>query len=400
MQVRLGQYERDSAIELLKSMISIKTVNPPGDEAVLACFITEFLAQHIPDVQMIKLNEKRANVLARIRGKGKAPTLLLNGHIDTVPSGGIPWKYDSFVPIVNEGKMYGRGSSDMKSGMAAMIFAVTKIALSDKKPDGDILILCTADEEADGLGAEDFIKSDLLKDVGAIVVGEPTSCCIGLAQKGVLWLEVVIEGCTAHGAYPWEGVNAIEIANIAISKIKSIDLPHKHHLLGIPSITVSTISGGIKVNMVPDYCKLTIDVRTLPGMKHCDIINQLREIMSNLEGTIPGCRISIITLNNRSPIETSSNHPFIRYADKTFLETYGYNPSKIGTGYFSDASIFLKKCDIPVLLFGPGEPQMAHKPDEYVYIERYITSIEFFYELCMSYSCNLSLELNKRSDSR
>lgn len=161
------------AIQLLKEMLQLKSVNPPGDEEPVANLIASVLQLNGIAAEVKTLDRNRANVVARISGSGTKQSLVFSGHMDTVPPGDIPWQFDPYEAVEHEGKIYGRGASDMKSGLAAMVMALVEIAKSGVKLQGDLILAATAGEEVDCLGAHAMVKNGLLDGVGAMVIGEP-----------------------------------------------------------------------------------------------------------------------------------------------------------------------------------------------------------------------------------
>jgi len=373
-------------IKLLQKMIQIKTVNPPGNEKPLAEFLAGAMKSFGMKAEVFDLGNNRANVVGRIKGTGIKKALLMNGHLDTVPIGDMTWEYGPFSGKIVQGKIYGRGAADMKSGLAAMIIAAKLIQKKKRELQGDLIIAGTAGEETNSIGAFDFLSKEGLMDVGAIIIGEPSSCGINIAEKGALWLEITNYGKTAHGAFPNQGINAIRHMHILIKELFDYKFKYlDNKLLGHPTMNISTIQGGVKTNVVPDKCSITIDIRTVPSMKHEEIIKDFEKIIEKLKRKILYFNADIQILNNRPSVETSKNHAFVKIAQDTIKEEFDRIEEPKGVNFYTDAAVFLPPTNLPAIFYGPGDADMAHKPNEYVFVERLIESVRFYTAMIEKY---------------
>lgn len=382
----MDKQNKEEALLLLKDIINHRSVNPPGDEKVLADFIAKYLKDTVDEIVVDEIDENRANVIAIIKGNKNKKALVFNGHMDTVPYGDKDkWHYVPDKATIVGSRLYGRGASDMKSGLAALLYAFKQFSCSKKKPEGDIIFIGTADEESSGAGAYDISKKGYLDNAFAMVIGEPTNNSIALASKGTIWAEFEVFGKTSHSAYPWEGINAVEKGYELIDSIKALLNGHSHKYLKEPSCTITGINGGIKFNMVPDYCRITVDIRTVPSVNHNWLLDSIDNIINRLEDKYSGLKITKKIINNRQSTETDENSMIVQELKKAVEKVTGNVPCFSGTGYFSDASIFLLKNSIPTILFGPGLSNNAHKPDEYVEIESFYTAVECYKSLMSNY---------------
>lgn len=371
---------KNDIIELLQSMIRINTVNPPGNEERLGVLLKNKFKELGLESKIDILDKNRGNIVCKIAGNGKKGALLFNGHLDTVPTGEAKWDYDPFSGEIVNNHIYGRGSSDMKGGIASIIIAIKAILDEGIELQGDLIFAGTAGEETDSLGAYDFIHKGGLKGIDAIVIGEPTSCKIAIAEKGALWFEVTVFGKTAHGAFPDKGINAIKLMCIFLNKLMDYEFKYTpHDLLNLPTMNVATIHGGIKTNVVPDICKVNIDIRTLPSIKHQDIIEDLENIIIDIKKNIPEFNAEIKVINDRTAVETKHNHPFIELGQSIIKEYMQKDISPIGVSYYTDAAVFLSNSDLPCIIYGPGASDMAHKPNEMVSIEDLVEAAYFYY---------------------
>ncbi len=382
----LTAIDQDRVVTLLQKMIQTKTVNPPGDEKPLAELLAQEMSSFGLQVQTIDLAENRANVIGILKGSGAKPALLFNGHLDTVPPGDVPWTYGPFSGELIDGKVYGRGSADMKGGLAAMIMAAKAIKKAAIPLQGDLIIAGTAGEETDSIGAFDFLNKGGLAGVGAIVIGEPSSCGINIAEKGAFWLEITTYGKTAHGAFPEHGVNAISAMHLFLRELFNYQFQYEpSELLGEPTINISTIHGGVKTNVVPDKCAVTIDMRTVPSMSHQEIMRDLEEIIAKLKKENSSFAATIQVLNNRPSVETPPDHPFIKLAEQVIGEEFKRIEKPKGVNFYTDAAVFLPATQLPAIFYGPGDADMAHQPDEYVQVDSLLEATQFYAAIIEQY---------------
>ena len=223
-------------------------------------------------VELVPFGEGRAQLLARIGGQADRLPLGFTGHLDTVPLGAPPWSVDPFAGDIKDGKLYGRGSSDMKSGVAAFVAAcITQAGRLAATP--GVLLVITAGEETGCTGAAALAATDgAIGAVGALVVAEPTGNKPLVGHKGALWLEAETKGITAHGSMPEKGVNAIYKAARAVAALEVFDFNvARHDVLGGPTLNVGTIQGGINMDSVPDRAAIGIDIRTIPALDHARV---------------------------------------------------------------------------------------------------------------------------------
>lgn len=374
------------ALELLKKIISFNTVNPPGNEKPLAGFFANYLKDSVDNVIVDDIANNRSNIIAVVKGKGNKKALVLNGHMDTVPFGDVNvWHYSPTEAVINGSRLYGRGASDMKSGLAAMLYAFKRFSVCNKQPEGDIIFIATADEESYGSGARNVLKKRVLENAGVIIIGEPTGNSIALASKGAIWLKFRIFGRASHGAYPQEGINAIDIAYELAEAIRKYVCGFAHRLLTEPTCTITEINGGTKVNMVPEGCEISIDIRTVPALDHECLYINIEKAILELKGKYKGLEIVKQVLNNRFPVETKEEEPTVKMLFNIVRQVTGKEPQFTGTSYFSDASIFNTESRIPTVLFGPGLADKAHKTDEYVNIEDFYTALQCYEKLIFDY---------------
>ena len=370
------------SIALLKEILAIPSVNGADNEGAVAEFIANYLKEKHIDAFVQQIDETHANIIAKLEGKS-SETVVWNGHLDTVPYGSTEeWNTDPSIPVEKNGRIYARGASDMKSGLAAMVYLLGEIGESGEKPEQTILFLGTCDEEKSGLGAEKILEEIDLSSGSLLLIGEPTGCKLGVAQKGCIWAQLNISGKTSHGAYPEEGYNAVEYGMKIVCRIKKWVTEYEHRVLGTATAQVTMIQGGIAPNMTPDFAEILLDIRTVPGISAEDVEKKIKKICrEEVEETNGEVKFEVRIKNARRAIEIAEEERWLQEF-KAYLKQNGAETEEIGINYFTDASILTKKeSEIPVLLFGPGEPRLAHKPNEFVELEKYEKYIEILGEI-------------------
>ncbi len=382
----LDYVNKDEAIELLQSIIKFKTVNAPGDELPLAEFISSKLDEIGVKNYVDAFEGNRGNVVGRINGTGEKEALLFNGHLDTVPPGDIEWEHGPYSAALVNNKIYGRGSADMKGGLAAMLMAIKAVKQAGWELKGDFIYTATAGEETDSIGAVKYRDEGGLDGVSAIIIGEPSSNGVNVAEKGAFWVEITTYGKTAHGAFTHKGINAITHMNALISELVSYKFKYvENTVVGHPTMNISTISGGVKTNVVPDKCSLTIDMRTVPGQVHADIVKDFEEIIEKLADEIKDFKADVKVLNDRPAVETKASDPFVKMAIETIKEEFDKDVEAKGVNFYTDASIFLPSTNLPCIFYGPGDADMAHQPNEFVSVDSYMECIQFYIAMIENY---------------
>ncbi len=351
----------EDVITLTQKLISFDTINPEGNEKDIALFVGNLLSKNSFNVNYHKMAENRLTLIAEKGLAALNPPLVLTGHFDTVPLGANKWKEDPFSGIIKDGKIYGRGSSDMKGGLAAMICAVLE-AFKESAPLGGIRFIFTAGEETGCHGAKLLAESGYnLGKASAIIVGEPTSNNPAIGHKGALYLKISTAGKTAHSSMPELGDNAIYKAAKAITKIENFRFhAEKDNLHGLPTINVGMIKGGKNLNSVPDYAEFTVDIRSTSNVTHSEILNRL-----SLE---LGKDVTIEKLVDLMPVSTSEIAPFVQLVYDVC--GVGTNKSEIQKSlpYVTDGAILQQIYGhAPTIILGPGQPEMAHQTDEFCY---------------------------------
>lgn len=369
-------------VDLTRHLVGFDTINPPGDEDSCAQFLGSVLERNGVAFEIVAFGPKRANVIARLEGLNErlAP-LVLTGHLDTVPLGTVPWSQSPFAGEIAKGRLYGRGSSDMKSGVAAMTVAFVRAAEQGQLERG-VTLLLTGGEEVGCQGAMHLREheSQRLRTASAMLVGEPTGNELVAGHKGALFLRARTHGVTAHSSMPGRGVNAIYKAARAVTQIEQLGMPNSaDRLIGQPTINVGMIAGGLNANSVPDRAEFTIDVRSGPELSHPALLQDLR--------TRLGPEVSLEPFIDMPPVFTAERDPFtdtVAEAARAVL-TERARIAETALPFFSDASVFQPHYRCPTIILGPGELSTAHQTDEYCIVEKIREAEEIYFKVIGSW---------------
>ncbi len=373
----------DDAIAFLQALIRLRSVNPPGDEAPVAEAVVRALAADGIPVEVDRFAPHRASAIAHLRGGG-GPALVFSGHLDTVAPGEIPWARDPFSGELAGGRIWGCGAADMKSGLAAMVMAIRTLARAHVAPPRDVILAATAGEEVDCCGAGRLLARGALDGAGGFVIGEPTGGAVATGHRGALWIELETAGRTAHGSMPSAGVNAVMHMHALIARLAHLDIARPPDpLLGSPTLAVTAIQGGMKVNIIPDRCTATIDVRTLPGQSHPSILAQIRSEIDRLRAEVSDLHADVRVLTDRPPVMTNPAHPLVHAALSAASALGRPAPGHVGMPYFTEASVYVPATGLPAILYGPGETALAHQPNEWVDVDAYLAAVGFYIRLAL-----------------
>lgn len=366
------------AIALTQSLVRMDTVNPPGNEDQCTVYLSRLLREAGYTCRFVEFGPRRSTLVARLGGQDGKPALGFTGHVDVVPLGAVPWNHDPFGAEIVDGRIYGRGTSDMKSGVAA--FVVVAIALAERIRSGPgVTLIITAGEETGCEGAFHLVQQPdaqaILGKVGALVVAEPTANQPLVGHKGVLWLEASAAGVTAHGSMPERGDNAIYKIARAVSSLEAFEFEDgPHPLMGKPTLNVGTVRGGLNINSVPDAAEMTIDIRTVAGQDHGHLYNCLCGQL--------GKHLQLKTLLDVASVYTSPEEPWTRQVFEVCQKHFDTPLQPKTVSYFTDAAALLGPLgNPPTVIVGPGEPQMAHQTNEYCEVARIEEAVAIYREL-------------------
>jgi succinyl-diaminopimelate desuccinylase len=385
--------DRQFAINSLKEVLRIKSVNPPGNEEPVAKKLKELLEQYDIETELVPHSEGRANLIAYLRGANHNEeshrVLGLSGHMDVVPTGDVKWKYDPFAAEEVDGKIYARGASDMKSGLMSCVMAMIALKEENIQLNGDIKLLASVGEEVGAVGAKQLVDKGYVSDLSAMIIAEPKDGEIVVSHKGAFWTQITCYGKTAHGSQPHKGINALLHLHEIINGILSDDFQLKYEtdpLLGEPTYSINVIEGGSNTNVVPDRCSVNIDFRTVPSQSHSDILDQLKEVIEKAKKKYPDLNAEIKILNDLAPLITSKDDPFVQLVQEVCEDALGEKREPKGMTGYTDASQFMKaEKDFPIIVWSTIGGETVHQPNEYVEIEKYLKGIEMFQSIAKSY---------------
>ncbi len=391
----------DPVIDLLKALVRIDSVNPslvPGaaGEAAIARALAEHMRGMGLDVHVQEVADGRPNVVGVLEGREPGRSLMFCGHIDTVGVAGMAQPFD---PAERDGRVYGRGSQDMKSGVAAMVDAARVLRDSGGLEEGRLLIACVVDEEHSSIGA-DALVTKWYAD-GAVVT-EPTDLAIAIAHKGFEWVEIETEGRAAHGSRPSEGRDAIRLMGRVLTELDALDHQLQsrppHPLLGTASLHASLIHGGRELSSYPDRCHLQMERRTVPGEQPGRGAREVADILARLSAADPDFKAASRQLFARSPYEIAADHPLVATmtlavtaassapsASSAAPSASSASPSVSGMSFWTDASV-LGDAGIPSLLFGPTGAGL-HGVEEWVEAQSVIACRNALAELARRWCC-------------
>jgi succinyl-diaminopimelate desuccinylase len=360
-------------IDLTRQLIAYDTVNPPGNEQACSEHLGRLLSGAGFDVQYHEMGPQRPSLVARLGG-GSGKPLCLTGHLDTVPLGSAPWSMDPFAGESREGRLYGRGSSDMKAGVAAI--AAAALAETEAAQGGPgVELVFTAGEETGCEGAAHLAANGLLGSAGAVVVAEPTANRPYVGHKGALWFVARTSGITAQGSMPEKGINAIHKAAEAVAKLKEFEFNEARHLvMGPPTLNVGTIRGGININSVPDFAEIGVDIRTVPGIDHRRLLEQMASYL--------GENVEVTVLMDVGPIWTDPMDPWVLQVFEVVGRVTGVPPAVETATFFTDAAALTKAYRYaPTVILGPGEASQAHMTDEWCATAKIVEAVEIYRQL-------------------
>ena len=365
---------------LTRDLLRYNTINPPGMERACARHLGALLEAAGFRVAYHEFAESRTSLIAEIGGKDAKPPICFTGHIDTVPLGAAKWTKDAFAGETDGDRVYGRGSTDMKSGIAAFVTAALELAPQLAKGPGLVLVI-TAGEEVGCEGARYLADRKLLGRAGAIVVAEPTANYPYIGHKGLAWFEIETQGVTAHGSMPEVGDNAILKMARVIGELERFRFPvEKHAVMGAPTMNVGTIHGGLNTNSVPDRATITVDTRTVPGIDHVHLCH-------SLESLLGAYHAHVRKIVDTPPLYTEPANEWVQEVFEVCAPLLDGRPTP-KTITFSTDGADLKRGfgGVPAVILGPGEPKLAHQTDEWCSLKRIEQSVDLFKTLMLRWN--------------
>lgn len=370
----------------LSDLIRINSVNPayPDGQAEgeIQRYVLDYFRQYrIPAREQLVM-PGRPNIIATVPGKESSRRLVFEAHSDTAGIEGMA--IPPFEPSVSEGRMYGRGACDIKSGLAAMMCALVDLKRSNVTPPCEVWVVAAVDEEYSYRGVLKLCES---LNAAAAVVSEPTELKMAVASKGCLRWGIDIQGKAAHSSKPYLGLNSItHMCRVLRSLEKDSDSLStlQHPLLGPPTLNIGTIQGGTQVNIVPDLCSIEIDRRLIPGETPDEVYAYYKSLIDSLQREYPEWTVAMRPPALEDwPLETPTNAAIVSRTSAVLKEA-GLDPNPAGVPFGSDASK-LSRAGIPSIVLGPGSIDQAHTDDEYIDLEQVEKAFVVYRELMKSF---------------
>ncbi|TXT57356.1 MAG: hypothetical protein BAJATHORv1_10056 [Candidatus Thorarchaeota archaeon] len=361
---------------LLKTLVQTNSESPPGREEEVAKVLKRHLEDYGINCRSVGPSE-RPNLIFSTHEDEVGP-LVIHGHMDTVPAGPKEnWTYPPFAGAIDGGKMYGRGTCDMKGPVTAL--TETMILYKESKRKVPLMMLATSDEESGCSGAEEVAKSGLLSDVKYGVCAEPTGLDVLVGEKGMFWSKIVAQGKSAHGSRPEEGINAIALAVKALASITRKAFPFEEdNLLGVPTLNVGMINGGIKINVVPDHCEVHLDMRIVKGQTTEGLMQQIRERF--IEAGLADF-VDLQYIHGKPAVSTPVDSPIVGATLDAVEKVTGRRPEPSAATYGTDCSVLQPKVGIINVICGPGSIEQAHQPDEFIRLDQMYQSVDVYLDI-------------------
>ena len=374
------QQENKAIIDTTLELVKIDSRNRPHGEDEISSYISDFLEKIRVDNAIISHEKDRKSLIAYYPGTESGRNLLMCGHLDTINIDSVEGPDNSIMADVRGGKMFGLGTSDMKGGVAAMLYALKELVRTNFKPRYDIFFAFTGDEEADKAGALHLLENELTNNTRLMIVGEPTNLNLGLGSKGQIWFEVKFKGKAAHGSTPDKGKSAVLMAMNFISQILEPEFFVKNEKF-FPKSTVNVgfLNADGPFNVVPDTCVAGLDIRLSPPETVENVKKKIKDILSS------SFRKNEYELKIVDSLDASFVQPESRMAKeiKKIIGRHASGKRKIALSYATDGSVLNTYASVPVIILGPGIPEVIHNRDEYIPLENIIHASRIYTDIML-----------------
>jgi len=376
--VTVSTIDTDTLVEFTRELVRIPSVYDPDrglSEAPAAELVEAQMRAFGWEPRVDVVDEGRPNVIATIDGDRAGRTLLFEGHTDVVTEGDhANWTVDPFGGELRDGKIWGRGSADMKSGVAAMLFATDALVRAGSFP-GRIVVAALVDEEGMMRGVRDFVAKGHAAGIDGAICCEPEGGEICHVAKGALRLRIDLHGRMAHGAMPFEGRNPNRAAAGVIAALTELEgrlqaLHGVHEHLGMTWVTPTVMRGGVpaQMNVLPANASLWVDVRTIPTVDHEILIDDVRDLARGAAAAFDvGASVEVI--DNRPPVEVDEGNPLVRALWDAHAAVATTPPTLGGVPGTTDGTMLTTLGGVPSVVYGPGGKWIAHQADEFVDVD-------------------------------
>jgi acetylornithine deacetylase/succinyl-diaminopimelate desuccinylase family protein len=390
----LAQIDESEVVSFLQALIRQRSDHPPGDCRGAIEVVAQKLSETGVEFEVKAQRDLQPSLLATLPGSsGESPTLLYHAHIDTVPAGELAlWSTDPFGGEVKDGRIYGRGAGDDKGSVAAQVMALVTLARAGVSLNGCLQVAVVADEESGGLVGTKWLHDEGVLAPDYLVVGEQTNNQVAVGERVACGIDLTVFGKSAHGAMPWAGENAVLKAARALTWLQDKLFPKLEAkavpFLPPPTLNVGKILGGIQWSIVPERCKVEMDRRLIPGETREMAMAEIRELLDDYSETIEPLRYELFSEGEVAPnINTPPDEPFVVTANEALQVVCGETRGLTGYVQTSDGRWFAGD-GIPIIIFGPSGPAVAHATDEHVSIRQLIEASGFLSLLALRWLKN------------
>ncbi len=369
---------RQDSIDWLKDLVKIESVL--GNEQPVAEYIQALLDVAGIEYETVEFASGRPQLVVTLKGNNPESKVLgFTGHMDVVPAGDTPWTYPPFGAEEVDGKIYGRGSGDMKSGLLAFVIAMINMKEDNVPFDGTIKLLATAAEESGCLGAKQLTDLGYADDLDALIAGECSFSNIYNAERGVLFLRLTTTGGEVNG----KAINPIEQMITFLKRFEDhFDFSgYQDELLGVPTYSLDILNGGTAKDVLPETCVAEFDIRTNPQLDHQQFISDVEALRDEVATELEGFQLEIEAISDLPATAASFDDPFVQIAASVVTGVTGVEQGPLGYPGATDAAEFSKAAKtFPCIVLGPGR-SVAHRVDEYVVIDEYLNMAAIYQEI-------------------
>ena len=375
-------FTQDEKIQMLADIIAIKSVNE--NEIEVANYLKELFSKYGIESKIVPVTETRVNLIAEI-GSG-APVVGISGHMDVVSAGDeAEWASDPFALTERDGKLFGRGTNDMKAGLLNLALTMIEIKENNELQRGTIRFMATTGEEVGAAGSKKLYEEGYMEDVDCLFVAEPSHDTIIYSHKGSLNFRITSNGEAAHSSMPYNGYNAINPLMkylLELDNALNQDL-RQNEVLGELVMSTTIFNAGDQVNSVPANAVAEINVRTIPEFDNDEVIALFKETADKYNAE--GSDIKVEVTMSLPSVFTNGQSKMVEWTKELGKKYLGFDIRQEGSPGVTDASNLLrgKDANFPFMMFGPGETKMAHKVDEYVYKDYYLAFFDLYKELIL-----------------
>jgi succinyl-diaminopimelate desuccinylase len=389
----LSRIDEGELIGLTRDLVRIPSVVRPGEpgatEAAVAAHVEAWLRSHNLEVEVHEVAPGRPNVFGFVGEPGAGPTLLLEGHTDVVTEGDAAlWSRPPFGGDLVDGRIYGRGSADMKGGLAAALLAAVAIKQSGVSLGGRLVVGALVDEEGDMLGARHLCTTDLGRSLTAAIICEPEQNELCLEQRGVVWARVTVRGRMAHGAMPEAGVNPITALGALLAEAPALERrlrkicgrsPYLRPPTVTPTVVQAPVQGVAQSNVIPSMAQATLDVRLTPGPDAEAIAKEIDLACQHAMDACPGATVEWQPVNGvRLATRVEREEPLVKAMMKAVRQATGRAPKFGGVPGSTDGTILHNTLGLPIVTCGPGNRLIPHQVDEYVDVAELVDAARIY----------------------